>query len=288
MSDVSSVTSHFSTANEGFATTLASPITAGAVTVPLTSITGLTNGSIFVGIIEPGGTKQQVFTGTVSTGSTSITGVKWTRGTNADHSAGVSIVDYVTGTDHNMMTKGILVQHNQDGSHSNITATAATIASGLTVTAGAVSLPTASLNRTAVNWSSFANNMKSATNASTINIVGNAGYWDLGGFGPTLSFTVAANCNAFVTVSTGLNSISDIEHHPVIYRDGSIFFDFNPNATLGSASGRASVRSFTYVVPLTAGTHTLSVGIFTMNGGACAINPNAATIAALVLGNVTA
>lgn len=122
MSDVSAVTNHFSTSNEGFSTTLASPITAGAATVPLAVTTGLTNGSIFVGVIEPGGSKQQVFTGTVSTGSTSITGVKWTRGTNADHAAGVTVVDYVTGTDHNMMTKGMLVEHKQSGAHSNINA----------------------------------------------------------------------------------------------------------------------------------------------------------------------
>lgn len=150
MSTVTSVTSHFSTANEGFSTTTSGPITAGATTVPLTATTGMTNGTIFVGIIEPSGTKEQVFTGTVNTGSSSITGVVWTKGTNVDHAAGVTIVDYVTGTDHNMMTKGILVQHNQDGTHSSITATTATIASGLTVTAGTVSLPTASTSTRAL------------------------------------------------------------------------------------------------------------------------------------------
>lgn len=117
MSDVSSVTNHFSSAHEGFLTTLGSSILAGAVTVPLTSTSGLTNGNVFVGIIEPGLTRQQVFTGVIDTSGSQITGVKWTRGTNADHSAGVTIVDYVTGTGHNMTTKGMLVAHNQDGTH---------------------------------------------------------------------------------------------------------------------------------------------------------------------------
>lgn len=117
MSDVSAVTSHFSTAHEGFLTTLGSSILSGAATVPLTSTSGLTNGNIFVGIIEPGLTREQTFTGVIDTGGSQITGVKWTRGTNADHSAGVTIVDYVTGTGHNMMTKGISVEHNQDGTH---------------------------------------------------------------------------------------------------------------------------------------------------------------------------
>lgn len=105
----------FSTANEGFVTTLGSSILSGATTVPLNGVSGLTNGSIFVGIIEPGLTKQQVFTGVVDTAGVQITSVVWTRGTNAAHSTGVTIVDYVTGTHHNMTTTGILKHANQDG-----------------------------------------------------------------------------------------------------------------------------------------------------------------------------
>lgn len=143
MSDVSAVTNYFATANEGFTTTLASTISSAATTVPLNSVSGLTNGTVFVGIIEPGQTKQQVFTGTVSTGSTSITGVKWTRGTNVGHSGGVSIVDYTTGTAFNMLTTGILKQHSQTGVHTAITATslstsaAASIGTTLGVTGAA-------------------------------------------------------------------------------------------------------------------------------------------------------
>ena len=117
MSNVSAVTNHFPTANEGFITTLGSTILASAVTVPLTSVSGLTNGTIFVGIIEPGQANQQTFTGTVDTAGVQITGVKWTRGTNVDHTAGVTIVDYVSGTGNNMFTKGITEEHNQDGTH---------------------------------------------------------------------------------------------------------------------------------------------------------------------------
>lgn len=115
MSNVSSVTNFFSTANEGFATTLGNTISAGATTVPLAGTSGLTNGSIFVGIIEPGQANQQVFTGTVNVSGSSITSVVWTRGTNNSHIAGVVIVDYVTGTDWNMMTTGILKFASQTG-----------------------------------------------------------------------------------------------------------------------------------------------------------------------------
>lgn len=116
-SDVSSVTNYFSTAHEGFSTTITSQVLASATTVPLASVSGLTNGDIFVGIIEPGETKEQTFTGTVDTSGTQITGVVWTRGTDVDHASGVTVVDYVTGTGHNMTTTGLLVDHTQTGKH---------------------------------------------------------------------------------------------------------------------------------------------------------------------------
>lgn len=120
-SNVSSVVDYFATPNEGFATTLGSTISSGAVTVPLSGTSGLVNGTVFVGIIEPGATNEQVFTGIVNVGSSEITSVVWTRGTNNSHVGGVAIVDYVTGTAFKMMTTGILVQHTQTGTHTGIT-----------------------------------------------------------------------------------------------------------------------------------------------------------------------
>jgi hypothetical protein len=121
-SDVSSVTNHFSVAAEGFITTTAGSVASAATTVPLNATTGLTNGNVFVGIIEPGTSgKEQTFTGLVDTAGSQITNVIWTRGTNTTHSAGVTVVDYVSGSSHNMTTKGILVEHSQDGTHGNIT-----------------------------------------------------------------------------------------------------------------------------------------------------------------------
>lgn len=116
MSDVSSVTNHFPTANEGFITTVAgSNVAEGATVVGLASVAGLTDGSVFVGIVEPNESNEQVFTGIVDTAGVQITDVVWTRGTNAVHPIGSTIVDYVTGTGVNMTTKGILVSHDQDG-----------------------------------------------------------------------------------------------------------------------------------------------------------------------------
>lgn len=120
-SNVSSVTNFFSTANEGFATALTSTIASGATTVPLNNVSSLVDGSIFVGIVEPGAASQQVFTGTVSAGSGAITNVVWTRGTNTSHPTGAIVVDYITGTDWNMMSAGILKQHTQAGAHHALT-----------------------------------------------------------------------------------------------------------------------------------------------------------------------
>jgi hypothetical protein len=115
MSDISGVSNFFPTVNEGFTTATASSILSGATVVPLNTVSGLTNGSIFVGIINPGGASQQVFTGTVDTSGSRITGVVWTRGSNVDHSGGSTVVDYVTGTSYNMISAGMRVAHNQSG-----------------------------------------------------------------------------------------------------------------------------------------------------------------------------
>lgn len=132
MSDVSAVTKLLPTVNEGFTTTLSGTISAGATTVPFTNIAGLTNNSVFVGIIEPGTSKEQTFTGTVNTGSASITGVVWTRGVNTSHLSGVTVVDYVTGTAFNMLSKWGATEHNQNGTHSNINATSVTATGAIT------------------------------------------------------------------------------------------------------------------------------------------------------------
>jgi len=127
-SDVSTVTHLLPRVNEGFITTLNGSISSGATTVPLNSTSGLVNGTTFVGIIEPNATNQQVFTGTVDTGGGQITNVVWTRGANAAHSGGVTIVDYVTGTAINMLARWASIEHSDTGTHGNVTAT------GLTVT----------------------------------------------------------------------------------------------------------------------------------------------------------
>jgi hypothetical protein len=138
MPNITSVTQYFPRAVEGFVTTLGGTISAGATTMIFNSTAGYSVGDVGVWLIEPGGSNEQAFTGTVATGN-SITGVVWTKGSNNTHNTGAIIVDYTTSTGFDMHTAGILVQHNQDGSHKNITATSVSTGSLTatgTVTAG--------------------------------------------------------------------------------------------------------------------------------------------------------
>lgn len=143
--NVSAVTNHFPTANKGFITTTSGTITSGVAqtTVPLTSVSGLTNATIFVGILSPGTASEREFTGTVDTAGSQITGVKWTDGLDSTHTAGTTIVDYVAATGQNMQTKGMLVEHNQDGTHSDITAATIVVADGGTLDVDTINEATA-------------------------------------------------------------------------------------------------------------------------------------------------
>jgi len=115
---VTSVTNHFPSAEDGFTTTLASTVSSGATTVPLNSVAGYTNGEIAVFVVDPSNaSKKQAFTGIVDTSGVQLTSVKWTSGTNQDHTAGSTVVDYATATHISMMSKGILVEHTQAGRH---------------------------------------------------------------------------------------------------------------------------------------------------------------------------
>lgn len=109
-------TNFFPTPNEGFTTTTSGPVDSSSATVvPLNSVSGLTNGSIYTGLIDPGNAKERAFTGVVDTGGSQITSVKFTTGTNATHTTGATVVDYVTGTHIGQISKGILIHADQDG-----------------------------------------------------------------------------------------------------------------------------------------------------------------------------
>lgn len=112
---VASVVSHFPDAENGFSTTTSGSVPSGATTVGLNSVAGYTNGEPAVFVIDPTLSTKQTFTGIVDTSGSQITSVVWTAGTNVAHSTGATVVDYATATHIAMMSKGIKVSHNQDG-----------------------------------------------------------------------------------------------------------------------------------------------------------------------------
>lgn len=284
-SNVSSVVDYFSTHSEGFTTTLGSTISSAATTVPLSTTTNLTNGTVFVGIIEPGAVNQQVFTGTVNTGSGTITGVVWTRGTNVGHAGGVAIVDYVTGTAFNMLSAGILKQHTQTGAHTGVTtdtlaATGAvtvsstgsiavntnkfTVAgsSGNTAIAGTLGV-TGEISSTGINMSGVTGIIGTGLGAAvtTLNNAGSAGgtsyYMNMGGLkmlwgssggvaaGTGGSFTVALPTSFFTTIQMSVAS-------PISSSGGA----GGTNSAVIGAGASATTTTLTIEVTVPAGSST--------------------------------
>lgn len=140
---VTSVVNHFPKPQNGFTTTLSSSISSGATIVPLSSVSGYTNGDIAVFVVDPSdAVKKQTFTGIIDTANVRVTSVVWTAGTNQAHIAGATVVDYATATHIGMMSKGILVAHNQDGTIKNNIITADNLVSNAVteakINAGAV------------------------------------------------------------------------------------------------------------------------------------------------------
>src|SRR5665213_2150953 len=106
----------FPKAQEGFGTTTSGSVSAGAVTVGLNSTGNYSNGDTVVLIIEPGlAEKEQSFTGVIDVSGVQVTGVVWLSGTNVAHSSGATVVDYVAAAHIDLISAGILVSHNADG-----------------------------------------------------------------------------------------------------------------------------------------------------------------------------
>ncbi len=114
---VSSLTTNFfPSAQNGFTTTTSGSVSSGAATVGLNSVAGYVNGDIAVFVIDPtDSSKKQTFTGVIDTSGVQVTSVVWTAGTNQSHALGATVVDYVAAGHIDLISAGILVSHNADG-----------------------------------------------------------------------------------------------------------------------------------------------------------------------------
>ena len=134
--NVTSVISHFPSAENGFTTTTSGSVSSGATTVGLNSVAGYTNGETVVFVIDPSNASKQTFTGVIDTAGVQVTSVVWTAGSNTTHASGATVVDYATATHISMVTKGLLVSLDQDGTlKAGAVDNAAALASNVVTTA---------------------------------------------------------------------------------------------------------------------------------------------------------
>lgn len=185
--NVSSVVSHFPDAENGFTTTLASTISSGAVTVPLNSVAGYTNGQPAVFVVDPTDpTKKQTFTGIIDTAGVQVTSAVWTAGTNQTHTTGATVVDYATATHIAMISKGIQVQHTQAGAHTAVTATSLATTGNISSSAGTINAATvSSLQDTSVALSTYRANVG-------FDFVVSGGVWTADSVGVNLNASMTA------------------------------------------------------------------------------------------------
>lgn len=143
-----------------------------------------------------------------------------------------------------------------------------------------------SITRPKTDWSTFSNNIKSATNTSTPTLTNSS--QDLASSGASISFTLSGTGYAFVTVSIGIGSLNDFEFQPQIRLGGTVVHTFSPPAAPGALVSRAHVRGMSRLVTLTNGVNVLSPGVFLSSAGSPITSNGAITISAIVFGNVTA
>jgi hypothetical protein len=137
--DVSTLTSHFPNPQDGFTATTSGSVSSGAATVGLSSTGNYDNGDIVVLIIDPADSdKKQVLVGTIDVSGSQVTGVKWVGGTNQTHNSGATVVDYYDAAHIKMMTKGLLVSLNQDGTLRNGAVHSTSVLSSNTVDSDAI------------------------------------------------------------------------------------------------------------------------------------------------------
>jgi microcystin-dependent protein len=127
MANIASVVKYFPVASETFEDNLSASIAAGATIVPVNLASEYTDGDVVCAVVDPGTANEAVFTGTKN--GSQFENCVWTEGnTGVGHANGATVVDYISATHISMMTKGLLKEHNEDGTHKHVHADAVTVA----------------------------------------------------------------------------------------------------------------------------------------------------------------
>lgn len=237
MPNLASVINFFSSpAQNDVSMTLSGSIAPGATTVGVSNMSNYADGAVVVFTVDGDNASKQVFTGTKS--GSNIVNAVWILGTNVSHSTGAAVIDYVSSGHVGMISKGLLTQHTQTGTHKGITTDtiatsgnatvggtlgvtgAATLSGGTTLPAGDIG--TADIAALAVtfaklNASIFSGQVQTQANAGTAG--GNMWWINLGGikllWGKTANGLAAGASNTygvtlptfFTTVQSGFCSV---------------------------------------------------------------------------------
>lgn len=272
MANVASATKHFPVAQEGFTTTTSGSVSSGATTVGLNSVSGYTNGDPVVLVIDPSdATKKQVFTGIVDTSGVQITSVVWTEGTNQAHSAGATVVDYTAATHQALLKKGIEVEHAQDGTHTDVTATSVdtdtlVVNTGTTLPAGDIvtadladsAVTTAKINDGAVTADKLATGA-GADRVDTAQTTTSTSYTDLSTAGPAVTVTIGANGLALVILGALIdNSTSGFSFISFVASGANTIAAADNNAALHYNTNDSTVSRVILLTGLSAGSTTFT------------------------------
>lgn len=211
MPNLTNATNFFTRSVEGFNTTLASNITAGAPTVPILGSAGYNDGDTVCMVISPNAINgaKNTFTGVINTNNNTVNNCIWTEGTPAPQSTGAAIVDWVTATHWDLLLEGLLVQHSQTGAILPNSVTFDMLISGI-----------------------FGKQITTAAN--TANGQGNYSYINLGGFKILWGTMLAATAGPYGVLNFGVNLPGN-------------FFTANPTpfAFATALSGNSNISMFT-------------------------------------------
>ncbi len=170
------VTDRFKKVKGFFSTTLSAQKTSGAASMSLSDATGVptSTGLVFtVGRVDSGGaatpSTRAIYKGTLS--GTTVSNLTLSEGTDQTHAAGTVVEITWTETHWNDAVDGILVEHNQNGTHGAVTADSLTV-DGTSTHTGVASFTThidVNDSSTAVRDTSDNELVKFAKTASAVN-----------------------------------------------------------------------------------------------------------------------
>lgn len=112
-----------------FSTTLNGSITGSSATIPLQSVAGLPTGtgiSLVIDAVDAAGVEtpslQETVVGVVNAGTVSlVNALRGVEGVAQGHANGANVYAYLTAADWNALITALLVEHNQGGTHHDIT-----------------------------------------------------------------------------------------------------------------------------------------------------------------------